>query len=53
MAGNTGFEPVTHRLTVYCSASELIPLKMAHPIGLEPMTYGLEGRCCYPTELRV
>lgn len=25
---------------------------MAHPIGLEPMTYGLEGRCCYPTELR-
>ena len=23
------------------------------PVGLEPTTYGLWGRCCWPTELRV
>ena len=25
---------------------------MACPEGFEPPTYGLEGRCYYPTELR-
>ena len=25
--------------------------KMASKVGLEPTTYALEERCCYPTEL--
>lgn len=26
---------------------------MVNAVGFEPTTYALEGRCCYPTELRI
>ena len=31
----------------------MFPLQLAHPTGLEPVTYGLEDRCSNPAELRM
>jgi hypothetical protein len=36
LAGQTGLEPVTVRLTAGCSTIELLPKKLEDPPGIEP-----------------
>ena len=47
VAGDIGFEPMNDGVKVRCLNHLANPqyLSMARPKGLEPQTYGLEGRC--------
>ncbi len=48
MAGDIGFEPMSHGVKVRCLnrlANPHDPRRMARPKGFEPLAYGLEGRC--------